>query len=122
MAGPQPGLGAADRGRPAQGQHEQALEHLQAALQLAPEAALPRLLLGAAHLGHAMSRKVAYRNMTVLTAFAYLQVCLAPASRLLCHVHTRPVSHRSSGRPGSSAATRLASQQHHAGQTCARMR
>ena len=72
-----------------QGQHDQALEHLQAALQLAPEAALPKLLLGVAHLGHAMSRKVANRHMTVLTAFAYLQArcslppcCAAPATLL----------------------------------------
>ena len=57
-----------------QGQHEQALQHLQAAQELAPQHALPKLLLGAAHLGHAMSRKVANRHMTVLTAFAHLEV------------------------------------------------
>ena len=57
-----------------QGQPKAALEHLEAAQKLAPEAALPKLMLATAHLSQAMTRKVQNRHFTILTAFAHLQV------------------------------------------------
>ena len=62
-----------------QAQPKAALEHLEAAEKLAPEAALPKLMLATAHLSQAMSRKITNRHYTVLTAFAYFQV---PAQRM----------------------------------------
>ena len=87
-----------------QAQPKAALEQLEAAEKLAPQAALPKLMLATAHLSQAMSRKIPDRHLTVLTAFAYFQVprdrcwplaghqvvstCMPPAIVLSCR-HAR---------------------------------